>query len=71
MESALYLETCTYIHTHTHTHVHINIHFTSIYVSSVAFETMAQTLKYSLSMSSYNLKNYNIYDSLSKLLVIF
>jgi len=65
MESALYLEMCT------HTHVHINMHCTSICVSSVAFETAAQTLKYSLSMSSYNVKNYNIYDSLSKIVIIF
>jgi hypothetical protein len=43
-----------------HTYVHINKYYTFIYVSSVAFETVAQTLKYFLSMSSYNHKNYNI-----------
>jgi hypothetical protein len=54
-----------------HTYVHVNIYCTSICVSSVAFEPVAQTLKYSLSISSYNHKNCNIYDSLSKIVIIF
>jgi len=64
VESAVYLRDM-------HTYVHINIYCTSIYVSSVAFETVAQMLKYSLSVSSYNHKNCNICDSLSKIVIIF